>query len=134
MMLRAGHEVLADADLIAPVPLHWLRLWTRRFNQAAALASVVSRLSGVPLEAHALRRRKRTRQQVGLSKAERAANMQGAFEVPQSMRPLLHGKRVLLVDDVMTTGSTANAASRLLLRGGAASVDVLTFARTVHGG
>jgi ComF family protein len=134
MMARAGQEVLADADLVVPVPLHWLRLWTRRFNQAAALAGVVSRLSGVPLEAHALRRRKRTRQQVGLSKAERAANMQGAFAVPRAMRPVVQGKRVLLVDDVITTGSTANAASRILMRGGAASVDVLAFARTVHDG
>jgi predicted amidophosphoribosyltransferase len=88
----------------------------------------------VPLEAHALRRRKRTRQQVGLSKAERAANMQRAFAVPQPMRPVVQGKRVLLVDDVITTGSTANAASRILMRGGAACVDVLTFARTVHDG
>jgi ComF family protein len=134
MMARAGQDVIAEADIVVPVPLHWLRLWTRRFNQAAALARVISRLSGVPLEAHALRRRKRTRQQVGLSKAERAANVQGAFAVPQPMRPVIQGKRVLLVDDVITTGSTANAASRILMRGGAACVDVLAFARTVHDG
>jgi ComF family protein len=134
MMARAGRELLDEADLIVPVPLHWSRLWLRRFNQAAALTRVIAHASRVPVEPHALRRRKRTRQQVGLSKAERAANMQGAFTVPPPLRPLLEAKRIVLVDDVLTTGSTANAASRALLRAGAASVDVLTFARTVHDG
>jgi predicted amidophosphoribosyltransferase len=75
---------------------------------------------------------KRTRRQVGLTKAQRQENLQGAFRVPQDAKARLKGKRVLLVDDVLTTGSTANAASRALLRGGAASVDVLAFARVVQ--
>ena len=77
---------------------------------------------------------KRTQSQVGLTKAQRAENLQGAFRVPMEARSRLKGKRVLLVDDVLTTGATANAASRALLRGGAASVDVLAFARVVAEG
>jgi predicted amidophosphoribosyltransferase len=75
-----------------------------------------------------LARVKATRPQVGLSRVARATNLQGAFRVPEAMRPRLQGRRVLLIDDVMTTGATANAAARVLLRGGASAVDVLTFA------
>jgi ComF family protein len=114
-----------------PVPLHRYRLWRRRFNQAMALSSVVARESGVPCDPFLLSRVKHTRQQVGLTKAQRQQNLQGAFRVSDSARPRLAGKRVLLVDDVLTTGATANAASRALLRGGAASVDILAFARVV---
>jgi predicted amidophosphoribosyltransferase len=78
-----------------------------------------------------LARVKRTRQQVGLTRAQRQQNLQGAFRVPESAKPLLSGRRILLVDDVLTTGSTANAAARALLRAGAAQVDVLAFARVV---
>lgn len=127
-MARAGREVLAQADVLVPVPLHRWRLWRRRFNQAAALAAAVSRETGVPLLYDALARSRSTRSQVGLTRAERARNLQGVFRVPQEARPLLQGRRVVLVDDVMTTGSTANAASRALMRAGAAQVDVLLFA------
>ena len=80
-MARAGRELTAEADALVPVPLHWRRLWARRFNQAAALAEVISRASGVPV-CHALKRVKATPQQVGLTRTERAANVQGAFRVP----------------------------------------------------
>ncbi|HUZ66157.1 MAG TPA: ComF family protein [Beijerinckiaceae bacterium] len=133
-MARAGAELLSGADIIIPVPLHRLRLASRRFNQAAALARVIARESGVAMESFALERVKATPPQVGLSKAQRAANMQGAFRVPDAARICVTGKRVLLVDDVLTSGSTTNAASRALLRGGAAAVDVLVFARVVTGG
>ncbi|HEX2134294.1 MAG TPA: ComF family protein [Microvirga sp.] len=132
MMARAGAELLADADVIVPVPLHPWRLWRRRFNQAMALAAVVSRASGVPCDPFLLARVKRTRSQVGLTKAQRRENLQGAFRVPVEAGPRLRGRRVLLVDDVLTTGSTANAASRALLRGGASAVDVLAFARVAQ--
>ncbi|TVR05880.1 MAG: ComF family protein [Salinarimonadaceae bacterium] len=131
MMARAGSELLAEADLVVPVPLHRWRLWRRRFNQAAALALVVSRVSGKPCDMEALARVKRTRSQVGLTRTQRRDNLQGAFKVPQSARPGLEGRRIVVIDDVLTTGSTANAVSRALLRGGAKSVDVLCFARVV---
>ena len=134
MMAQAGRDLLPDADLIVPVPLHRTRLWSRRFNQAAALAQVVARQSGVPLAALALSRVKRTRQQVGLTRAQRAENLQGAFRVLPDMRPQIEGRRILLVDDVLTTGSTANAAARALMRAGAYAVDILTFARVVTDG
>jgi len=131
MMTQAGRELLSDADILVPVPLHRTRLWTRRFNQAAALARIVSRLSGTPLDPTVLARVKRTRQQIGLTQAQRADNLQGAFKVPAGARPGVEGRRVLLVDDVLTTGATVNAAARALLRAGAVRVDVLTFARVV---
>ena len=134
MMARAGAEVLADADVIVPVPLHPARLWWRRFNQAMALSSVISRLSGVPADAFLLARVRRTQSQVGLTRHQRADNLQGAFRAREDARPRLKGKRVLLVDDVITTGATANAAARALLRGGARAVDVLAFARVVIDG
>jgi ComF family protein len=131
MMARAGSELLAEADVIVPVPLHRWRLWWRRFNQAMALARAVSAGSGVPCDPFLLARVKHTRRQVGLTRAQRQENLQGAFRVPAEAKARLEGKRVLLIDDVLTTGSTANAASRALLRGGAASVDILAFARVV---
>lgn len=134
MMRQAGRELLAEAEVIVPVPLHRFRLWTRRFNQAAALAQVVSRGSGVPLAPLALARVKRTRQQVGLTRAQRADNLQGAFRVLPAGRMQIEGRRVLLIDDVLTTGATGNAAARALLRGGARAVDLLTFARVVSDG
>jgi ComF family protein len=130
-MARAGAELTRDADVLVPVPLHRGRLWRRRFNQAMALASVVSKASGVPADPFLLARVKRTRPQVGLTRAQRSDNLQGAFRVPAEARGRLHGRRALLVDDVLTTGATANAASRALLGGGASAVDFLAFARVV---
>ena len=134
MMARAGAELLVDADVIVPVPLHRSRLWWRRFNQAMALAGALSRTSGVPCDPFLLARVKRTRSQVGLTRTQRGDNLQGAFRVPADAKPHLAGKRVLLVDDVVTTGATANACSRALLRAGAESVDLLSFARVVTDG
>ncbi|WP_336810826.1 ComF family protein [Bosea sp. MMO-172] len=134
MMAQAGRELTADADLVLPVPLHRTRLWHRRFNQAAALARIICRETGLPLETTALTRIRWTRQQVGLTRAQRAENLQGAFHVSAAMRQCVKGRRVLLVDDVLTTGATVNAASRALLRAGASAVDVLTFARVVTDG
>ena len=128
-MTRAGGELLADCDLVLPVPLHRWRLLSRRFNQAAALAREIGRLSGRSFDPLVLARVRATRPQVGLTRAMRAQNVQGAFRVREEARARLAGARVVLVDDVLTSGATLNAASRVLLRGGAARVDVLVFAR-----
>ncbi|MFJ7355617.1 ComF family protein [Phyllobacterium sp. NPDC097923] len=130
-MARAGSELLAECDVIVPVPLHARRFWLRRFNQSAELARHLSGISGKPFEPGALKRVKPTRQQVGLGAAERAVNVRGAFKVPDNRDIRVRGRRVLLIDDVYTTGATVKAATRALLRGGASSVDVLTFARVL---
>ncbi|MFO1104395.1 MAG: double zinc ribbon domain-containing protein [Methylocystis sp.] len=130
-MARAGAELLAEADVIVPIPLHRLRLLARRFNQSAALAQAISRESAVPAEMMALERVKPTAPQVGLTRAQRAANLSGAFRVSPDRADAIIGRNVVLVDDVLTTGATANAAARALLRAGAARVDLLVFARAV---
>lgn len=132
-MARAGAELVADADLIVPVPLHRLRLWSRRFNQSAMLAQAVARETGRPLSPSVLRRIRATAHQVGLTAGERDRNVRGAFRVAPEDRPAIAGRRVLLVDDVYTTGATVKAATRALIRGGAGAVDVLVFARVVRG-
>lgn len=130
-MARAGHELLAQADALVPVPLHWRRLWMRRFNQSTLLAKAITFASGVPLADNALKRIKPTAQQVGLSRSERAQNVQGAFRVPPDGKPAVRARRIILVDDVLTSGATADACTKALLRAGALSVDVLVFARVV---
>jgi ComF family protein len=131
-MAHAGRELLADADALVPVPLHWRRLWGRRFNQSGALAREISHASGIAVAHTALRRVKATQQQVGLTHAERATNVQGAFRV--DAKPKVAGRRLILIDDVLTSGATVGACARALLRAGAANVDVLVFARVVDGG
>ncbi len=126
-----GPNFLAEADLLVPVPLHRRRLAWRRFNQANALAQVVAQLSGKKADPFALVRVKPTRPQVGLSRTQRAENMQGAFAVPEAATAAVLGRKVVLIDDVLTSGATLNAAARVLLRAGAAHVDVLVFARVV---
>jgi ComF family protein len=130
-MARAGADVLADADAIVPMPLHALRLWTRRFNQSAALARAIALQTGKPFEPRWLERVKATRSQVGLTREQRAQNVQGAFRAAGAG---VKGRRITLVDDVLTSGATANAAARALLRAGAVEVDLIVFARVVTGG
>lgn len=132
-MVRAGADLVADADVVVPVPLHRRRLWWRRYNQAALLAQVVADQTGKPFAPRAIARIRATAWQVGLSPPERDRNVRGAFRVPAGAQPVIAGRHVLLVDDVFTTGATVRASTRALLRAGAAAVDVLTFARVVHG-
>jgi ComF family protein len=130
-MANAGRELTREADLMVPVPLHWRRQWARRFNQSAMLADAIAKASGVPVSHRALKRLKATAQQAGLARTERAANVQGAFAVRPGARREVKGARLVLVDDVLTSGATTEACTRALLRAGAASVDVLVFARVV---
>jgi ComF family protein len=130
-MSRAGDEVLREAEALIPVPLHWTRLFQRRFNQSAELARAISRLKAVPVIDDALVRVRATPPQVGLGRDERAKNVHRAFSVDQAARAKLKGKRIVLVDDVLTTGATANACANVLRRAGVARIDVLTLARVV---
>lgn len=133
MMARAGRDVLEGADSLIPVPLHAGRLWRRRFNQSAVLANHIARESGVPMRAGWLIRARATIPQVGLDREARAANVAGAFRVPEGMEAELAGRRLVLVDDVLTTGATIDACAKALSRAGASQVDVLVFARVVDG-
>jgi ComF family protein len=133
-LTQAGRELLAEADALVPVPLHWRRHWARRFNQSAILAAAVAKGSGVPIAAGALRRVKRTTQQVGLSRAQRAANIQGAFRVPADGKAEVVGRKLVLIDDVLTSGATVEGCAKTLLRAGAKNVDVLVFARVAEPG
>ncbi len=127
-MARAGSEFLDGESVIVPVPLHWVRLVSRRFNQSADLAKAVAGECGGRFEPGLLKRRRQTRPQVGLSARERRKNVGSAFAVRRDRRGDLQGRHVVLIDDVMTTGSTVVACSKALISAGAASVDVLTFA------
>lgn len=132
-MVRAGKEILNDADVVIPVPLHKSRLRERRFNQAAELARHISAECQIEYAPQLLIRRKSTRQQVGLSQTQREKNVSGAFSVPSSGKIQLKGRRVLVIDDVYTTGATAKAVTRSLLRAGASNIDVLVFAKVETG-
>lgn len=130
-MIHAGEDVLAEAALLVPVPLARTRLWTRRFNQSALLASAIARAQNLTASPFLLKRIRRTASQVGLSAEQRRHNVAGAFAVPERHRGLLDGRNILLIDDVITTGATANACARALKQAGAARVDVLALARVV---
>lgn len=127
-MRRAADGLAADA-LVAPVPLHRGRLWQRGYNQAALIARALVRLTGGELAVDLIERRKPTPLLRGLGRAARARAVAGAFAVPPRWRPRLRGARVLLIDDVYTTGATARGCARALLRAGAAEVNVLCWAR-----
>jgi ComF family protein len=128
MMARAGRRLLAEADLILPVPMHRLRLWRRRFNQSAFLAQQLAGLSGTSWRHDVLLKGRRTRAQVGLDEAARRRNVRGAFLIRPEGVTAIAGKSVLLVDDVRTTGATAEACAVALKKAGAAHVGLLSFA------
>lgn len=132
-MARAGAALLQDADVIAPVPLHRRRLFSRRFNQSAELARQIATLAGVRFVPDLLERVRATRPQVGLSGDARRRNVAGAFRLASGHRALPPGRVVVVVDDVITTGATVEACARVLRNAGAREVRVLCLARVVPG-
>jgi len=127
LMAEAGRELLKDSNLLVPIPLGRYRLWRRSFNQAAVLARAVSRRCGVSCDPMLLERHRETPSQVGLSREQRQDNVRGAFRLAEARNEAVRGRKVTLVDDVVTTGATVDAAAQTLLRAGAARVDVLAL-------
>lgn len=131
-LVRAGQAILADADLIVPVPLHWTRLLQRRYNQSALLANSLARQAGLPVEATLLVRRRATPSQGTMSPSARRRNVRRAFALSGHLAARAKGRNIVLVDDVLTTGATVDECARTLLAAGAGAVDVLTLARVVR--
>ncbi len=128
MMARAGRVLLAEADLLIPVPLHRYRLWQRRFNQSSYLAQRLAGQHNKHWRSDLLIRSKATRTQVGLDGKARRKNLKGAFRIPPQHQALVAASKILLIDDVLTTGATSGACAEALMQAGAARVDVLVFA------
>ncbi|WP_246202786.1 ComF family protein [Sphingomonas lacunae] len=124
-------ERAGDPPLIVPVPLHRWRLWNRGFNQSAEVGRHLAHLTGWPMEVDALMRHRRTPPLRGLGRTARLRTVAGAFSARPEKRNLLAGRRVLLIDDVFTTGATAASCAKALIRAGAAAVEVAAFARVV---
>lgn len=133
LMAQAGHELVGPDAVLVPVPLHRARQFARRYNQSTELARAVGKLTGLPVDPLLVRRRKATRQQVGLSGEARRRNVAGAFQASADVASRLRGRRVIVIDDVVTTGSTVKAVTRALQKAGVEHIDVLSLARVVVG-
>lgn len=131
-LARAGAGLVTGADFAIPVPLHRGRLFERRYNQSAMLALALGRVTGMEMRTDLLARRRATPSQGRLSPSARRRNVRGAFAMTKSSGPAVEGRHILLIDDVYTTGATAEECARVLRRAGAAAVDVLTLARVVR--
>jgi ComF family protein len=127
-LVEAGVDLMSEADVVVPVPLPRGRLFRRRFNQSAILGQEVARLACVGFAPLALVRTRKTRPQVGLTRTQRGQNVAGAFAVPPERLAHIAGAKVVLVDDVITTGATIGACARALKRAGASRVDALVLA------
>ncbi|MFS0738766.1 ComF family protein [Sphingomonas sp. 1P06PA] len=132
--LMRRHLDPADAPLLVPVPLHRWRIWRRGFNQSALIARALARDSGCPLALDALVRSKQTPILRGLGAGARARAVRGAFAVTADGRQLVKGRRIVLIDDVHTSGATADACARALKKAGAARVELLCWARVGRAG
>lgn len=130
-MATAGKDILLNADIIVPVPLHWRRFLFRRYNQSSLLAYHIGKLCCIPFNDSYLVRKHHTTSQAQLSRKDRLNNVKEAFHVELSNRPAFEGKHIILIDDVMTSGATISACSQTLLNSGASKVSVLTLARTL---
>lgn len=128
-LLLAGQDILKDIDLIVPVPLSYRRLFKRGYNQSAILAKMLSRQTGISIDLTGLKKCRHTKPQSLLLGNARLSNVKNAFQVVQNEH--IKGKRILLIDDVMTTGATLSECTKVLLKAGALSVDTLTVARVL---
>jgi ComF family protein len=131
-MSRAGAALLDSAELVVPVPLHWTRLATRRFNQAALLAQALGRAANRPVDSEVLLRRRATRSQGHLGRLARFRNVKGAIAVAERRVTAVANRRILLIDDVITTGATVESSAKALISAGARGVDVLALAKVVR--
>lgn len=134
LMATAGRELWEGGPVLLPVPLHRTRQFERRYNQSAELARALGRVMGLAVDPLLASRSRKTRQQVGLSADARTRNVAGAFTVRADAAERLRGRRVVIVDDVVTTGSTVKAVTRALNRAGIDQVDVISFARVTVSG
>lgn len=129
-LYTAGHDIWQQgADVLIPVPLHRTRLQTRKFNQSALLCKELSKITGIPVDYTLLQKHRKTKPQVECSRQMRVRNIKNAFTVKFPQR--LKDKRVVVIDDVMTTGSTLKECAKVLRASGAKSVDALTVARVL---
>lgn len=133
-MTKAAQPILVPGMLVVPVPLHWMRLFRRRYNQAALLSRAIARSAGLEHCPDVLQRKRSTGNQDGKTRDARFANLVGAFTVPRSREVRVRDRDVLLVDDVMTSGATFAAATEALFSAGARSVSVLGLARVAKDG
>lgn len=133
LMAAAGHEFWEAGPVLVPVPLHRFRQFERRYNQSTELARCIARITGLKVDPVLVDRVKRTKQQVGLSAEQRQRNVAGAFAARSDALGRLNGRRVVIVDDVITTGSTVKAVTKALQKAGVAQIDVISFARVVIG-
>lgn len=133
LMREAGNDLWGDDAVLAPVPLHPARQLSRRYNQSGELARALAPLTGVAVDPLLIQRRRNTPHQVGLTGDARRRNVAGAFMLRADALRRLRGRRVIIVDDVITTGATVRAVARALKSGGVERVDVVSFARVVTG-
>lgn len=131
LMMRAGQDILSQTDVLVPVPLHWKRLFWRQYNQAFLLSQQITRRTHIPTRTDLIKRCSSTRKQGHQSRKQRYENVRGAFAVPAGQEAFLQGKRLTLIDDVLTTGATLNECARVLLGAGAKEVRALTLARVI---
>ena len=131
-LVRSSNELLARSDFLIPVPLHKIRLFTRRYNQAALLAHSMHKYCRTTVLADALIRKKHTPPQASLTRTQRLGNVKNAFFVNRRYSKKLIDKTVLLIDDVTTTGATINACTVALLNAGVKEVNVITLAKTIQ--
>ena len=133
LMAAAGHEFWESEPILVPVPLHRYRQFERRYNQSTELARALAKLTGLGVDPLLVSRVKRTKQQVGLTAEQRQRNVAGAFSARTDAATRLQGRGVVIVDDVITTGSTVKALTRALEKAGVRQIDVISFARVVIG-